>query len=144
MLRCFMKWYGEPLDLTIKIPRSLPPFIKDEEIKRLLEAVGNKRSHKKSIIRDILLIELALNSGMRRGELANLEVKDINPDFLVIREGKGSKDRIIPLFPAMVKRLQDFVKGRHSNERVFGLKAASISNKIKHFAKKAGQTGKVG
>ena len=63
MLRGFMKWYGDALDLTIKIPRSLPPFTKDEEIKQLLEAVENKRSHKKSIIRDILLIELALNSG---------------------------------------------------------------------------------
>ncbi|MFH1662703.1 MAG: tyrosine-type recombinase/integrase [Chloroflexota bacterium] len=138
MIRCFMRWYGEAFDLTIKIPRSLPPITEDEEIKQLLEAVQDKRSHKKSIIRDILLIELALNSGMRRGELANLKVKDIHADFLVIREGKGGKDRIIPLFPAMAKRLQNFVKGRQPNEKVLGLKAPSISNKIKQFAKKAG------
>jgi len=37
MLRCFMRWYGEPLDITIKIPRSLPPFTEDVEIKQLLE-----------------------------------------------------------------------------------------------------------
>lgn len=138
-IKAFMKWYGEPMDdFKVKIPKTLPPFTKDEEIKQLLEAVENKRSHKKSIIRDILLIELALNSGMRRGELANLEVKDIHPDLLVIREGKGGKDRIIPLVPAMAKRLQNYAKTKQPNEKVFCLKAPSISNKIKQFAKKAG------
>ena len=69
---------------------------------------------------------MALNSGMRRGELASLEVKDIHPDFLVVRNGKGGKDRIIPLVPAMAIRLKNFVKGRQSDEKVFGLKAPSI------------------
>jgi integrase len=138
MLGSFMRWYGEDIDLKIKIPKSLPPYIEDEEINQLLEAVERKKSHKKCIIRDILLIELALKSGLRRGELANLKVKDIHADCLVVREGKNKKDRVIPVNPAMAKRLQNFIKGKAPNEDIFGLKAPSISNKIRQFAKKAG------
>lgn len=75
---------------------------------------------------------------MRRGELANLEVKDIHPDFLVVRNGKGGKDRIIPLVPAMAIRLDNFVKHKQPDEKVFDLEAPCISNKVKQFAKKAG------
>ena len=56
MLRCFMKWYGEALDITIKIVMSLPPFTEDVEIKRLLEAAEDNKSHKKCIVRDVQLI----------------------------------------------------------------------------------------
>lgn len=56
----------------------------------------------------------------------------------MVRNGKGGKDRIIPLISAMAKRLQNFVKGKQPDENVFGLKAPCISNKIKQFAKKAG------
>jgi len=46
---------------------------------------------------------LALKSGMRRGELAKLEVNDVHPDFLLVRTGKGKKDRLIPLSAVMAQ-----------------------------------------
>ena len=55
--------------------------------------------------------------------------------------GKGGKDRIIPLGPAIAQRLQNFIKGMEPGEKVFKLKAACISNKIRQFAKKAGLNG---
>jgi integrase len=78
---------------------------------------------------------------MRRSELANLEPKDIHADFLVVVGGKGGKDRVIPLAPAIAQRLQNFIKGMEPSEKVFKLKAACISNKIRQFAKKAGLNG---
>ena len=92
MIRVFMKWYGEPMDdFKIKVPKSLPPYTEDSQIDRLLSAIGNKRTHKVCIVRDTLLVKLALKSGMRRGELANLEGRDIHDDFLVVRNGKGAR-----------------------------------------------------
>jgi hypothetical protein len=134
-----MKWYGEPLnDFSVKVPKSLPPYTEDDEIEKLFEAVENKHTHKKNIVSDRLLIELALKSGMRRGELADLEVKDIHDDFLVVREGKNDKDRIIPLSQPMALRLKTYNEGKRPTDKVFGLKPASITNKINIFAKKAG------
>ena len=64
MLRMFMKWYGEPIDsLKIEIPKSLPSYIEDSQVEKLFEAIGSKKTHKKSIIRDKLLVNLARNPG---------------------------------------------------------------------------------
>jgi integrase/recombinase XerD len=138
-IKGLMKWYGEPMDdFRIKVPRSLPPYTENSDIEKLFSAIENKRSHKGCIVRDTLLVALALKSGMRRGELANLEPKDIHHDFLVVRNGKGEKDRVIPLAPAIALRLLNFIKGMTPTEKVFKLKAPCISMKIKHFARKAG------
>lgn len=139
MLRVFMKWYGEPMnDFKVKVPKSLPPYTEDQDIERLLAAIGNKKTHKGCIVRDSLMTELALKTGMRRGELANLEPRDIHSDFLVVRNGKNNKDRVIPLTSDICLRLQNFVEGMRPHDKVFNLKAPCISMKIKRFAKRAG------
>lgn len=142
MIKVFMRWYGEPMDdFKVKVPKTLPPYTKDSEVERLFSAIENKRTHKGCIARDSLLVALALKTGMRRSELANLKPKDIHSDFLVVRNGKGGKDRVIPLAPAIAQRLQNFIEGKKLDEKVFSLKPACISNKIKQFARKAGLDG---
>ena len=139
MIRVFMRWYGEEMaDLKIKIPRTLPRYTQDDEVERLFEAIENKKTHKGTIVRDSLLVALALKSGMRRSELANLEAKDIHGDFLIVRGGKGGKDRVIPLGASIAQRLRNFTAKMEPEEKVFKLKAPCISNKIRQFAKKAG------
>jgi len=137
-IKSFMKWYGEPMDdFRIKIPRSLPPYTEDSDLDKLRQAIANKKTHKGTIARDSLLVDLALSTGMRRSELAALEPKDIHLDFLTAH-GKGGKDRTIPLLPAIAVRLHNFTKGMKPGENVFKLKAACIGNKIRLFALKAG------
>jgi integrase/recombinase XerD len=139
MIKSFMKWYGEPVDdFKVKVPKSLPPYTDDGDISKLLSAITNKRSHKGCIVRDLLMTELALKSGMRRGELANLAAGDIHGDFLMVRGGKGNKDRLIPLAATLAKRLQNFTKNMEPNEKVFKLKGPSITMKVKQFARRAG------
>jgi integrase/recombinase XerD len=142
MIRVFIKWYGESMnDFKVKVPKTLPPYTEDSDIEKLFAAVESKQTHKGTIVRDSLLIALDLKTGMRRSELANLEVKDIHADFLVVKNGKGGKDRIIPLAPSIAQRLQNFIRDKQPGEKVFGLKAPCITMKIKQFAKKAGLNG---
>jgi len=139
MVKSFMKWYGQPVDdFKVKIPRTLPPYIEDEQIERILQAMSNKRSHKGTIARDQLLVKLDVNTGLRRAEMSNLEARDVHDDFIVVREGKGGKDRFIPLPSSITGELSTFVKGMEPNEKVFKLAAPCISMKIKSFARKAG------
>jgi len=136
-----MKWYGEPIDdFKVKLPKTLPTYTEDGDIERIFEAI-DKKTHKGCIVRDSLLVELALKTGMRRSGLANLEIRDIHSDFLVVRNGKGGKDRVIPLTPVLCQRLQNFVRDRLPEEKVFSLKAPCITMKIKQFARKAGLNG---
>ncbi len=139
MVKSFMKWYGQPMDdFKVTIPKTLPDYIEDEQIEKLLKAIDGKKTHKASITRDRLLIELDIKTGMRRAELANLEVGDVHDDFLVVRSGKGGKDRVIPLAPSIARKLNAFVRGMKPAEKVFKLSAPSISMKVKNFARKAG------
>jgi len=65
----------------VSIPKALPSYVDEDDISKLIKTFKNKQSHKGSIERDLLLMELALKSGMRRGKLANLADGDIHADF---------------------------------------------------------------
>jgi len=124
MVKAFMKWYGEPLtDVHIKIPKALPAYTEDIDIQKLLAAAGYKKSHKKLITRDKLLIELALKTGLRRAELANLIPVDVHENALIERQGKGKKDRMIPLTEDLANNLKELTKNHKPDQKVFGLGA---------------------
>jgi integrase/recombinase XerD len=63
VIKGFMHWYGEDFNVTTKLPHQLPPYVEDDDIKKLIEPIENKQTHKESIPRDILLVEVAYGSG---------------------------------------------------------------------------------
>jgi integrase len=140
IIKVFLNWYGEELDITLRVPKMLPPYVLRSDIDKLLESISSKKTHKKSIERDMLLVDLAIHTGLRRSELANLKVVDIDNvrRILVVRQGKGGKDRVIPLSTRMVDKLGAYTQTRGKDDSVFGLAPATISGMIKSFARKAG------
>jgi integrase/recombinase XerD len=139
ILKGFMAWYGEKLELRIRVPQSLPQYVEGEEIERLKAALKEKQTHKGVIERNLLLIELATKTGLRRGEIANLRVGDIDlyRQCLAVRLGKGLKDRVVDLTPSLAQSLEVFIKGKAREEKVFGLEPSTISGIIRRAAKKA-------
>lgn len=143
ILSAFFKWYsGDKLPIKIKVPKILPQYVPVEDIDRLLEAIRNKQSHKKNTSRDSLLIETFIMTGPRRSELANLKVGDLHLDednpVLIVRGGKGRKDRSVGLNMSIRDKLTTFTNGKSHQDSVFGLKPKSISGKIRIWADKAG------
>ena len=140
IIKGFLNWYGEEIDLKVKLPHQLPEYVEDENIQKLIAAIKKKQTHKQAIDRDILLIELAYNSGLRREELANLKAGDIliNGKALIVRKGKGIKDRTVPLPLKIVKLLETYIEDMNPDDRVFNAKPVAISDKIRRMAKKAG------
>ena len=57
---------------------------------------------------------------MRRGKIATLKKKNIYGEFLIVRGGKGGKDRTIPLLKNLAIKLNNFIKDLVPEERVFG------------------------
>ena len=136
----FMKWYGEPLDIKIRQPRMLPQTTQPEDVAKIRDAMASRKSHKKKAQRDILLVDTARLTGLRRAELANLKIGqlDFANQVVVVRSGKGLKDRSVPLAQSLSAKLEAFCRGREPDESLFGLKAVTISGKISSWAKKAG------
>ena len=139
MLKVFMKWYGKPMnDLKIKRPKSLPQYIEDSDIEKLLAAVKDKKSHKGKVERDCLIIELGIKAGLRREEISELTVGAIHNDFLIVIDSKNHKDRTIPLTSNLAEKLHSYIQGKNSQEKVFKLVPQSISHLVRRFADKAG------
>jgi len=143
VLGAFFRWYnGEKLPIKIRVPKILPQYVPGEDIDTLIEGIKGKRSHKSSIERDVLLIETARHTGLRRGELSNLLVGDLRLDgddpVLIVKQGKNAKDRAVSLNPYIRNQLAIFVKGKPLQESVFGLAPKTISLKIGKWARKSG------
>ena len=63
--------------LKIKRPRILRGLVYAEDIASLKDAIRGHSTHKASTVRDLLLIDTAIKTGMRGAELANLKVANI-------------------------------------------------------------------
>lgn len=71
---------------NIKTNKVVKEVISEEQIEKLRDACGN--------LRDLAILDLLYSSGMRIGELVNLNRKDINLDDLeCVVFGKGGKER---------------------------------------------------
>jgi len=86
------------------------PAISNDQAKVLLDApIGNSSREK----RDRAILATFLFHGLRRSELAGLKVKDIQIregiPFLRV-EGKGSKERYLPLHPAAAQRIHSYLE----------------------------------
>lgn len=62
-------------------------------------------------IRDRAILELLYSTGIRRTELTNLQLTDLNPErqTLQIIQGKGNKDRVVPVGKSTLKWLEKYL-----------------------------------
>ena len=63
-------------------------------------------------IRDRAIIEVFYASGIRRNELANLDIRHVDAKKLTVtvRKGKGSYDRTIPIVQRTIDALNDYLE----------------------------------
>jgi len=97
--------------ITPKINKKLPYFLYLEEINKLIETPSR---HTIFGIRDRAILELLYGTGMRVGELVNLNIHDIELHEKIVRVfGKGSKERILPLGNPSIKAVQEYLTSRN-------------------------------
>jgi integrase/recombinase XerC len=92
---------------TIRSPknvRGLPSILQEDEVRRLLEfslslSPSPDDSTTPASLRDRAMFETLYSSGLRVGELVGLNWRDIDEELgmVMIRAGKGNKDRLVPL-----------------------------------------------
>nr|WP_297784782.1 tyrosine-type recombinase/integrase [uncultured Allomuricauda sp.] len=69
--------------------------------------------------RDKLIIELLYTTGMRRTELVNLKVKDVDFSGQVLKVlGKRNKERILPLLPSTIEQVDKYLNKRSELKKV--------------------------
>lgn len=95
---------------NIKGIKKLPTIIKYEEIEKILD-IKLENPYK---YRDKAMIELMYGSGLRVSELINLTIYSIDfTNDLIIIEGKGKKERIVPINKYSKKALLEYLEVRN-------------------------------
>ena len=108
-----------------------------DQIKSLIETIDNQPNYHVGN-----LMKVALYTGMRKGELLNLQWRDLDFDrgFITIRDPKGGKDQIIPMNDAAKMVLEAHPK--EGSKFVFpgkdGGKRATIDAAARKIKKAAG------
>jgi len=132
-----------------KLGRPLPKFLSEDEVEALLDAPDLKDPIG---VRDRTMLELLYATGLRVSELVELKTGQINLRQGVVRiQGKGNKERLVPLGQESISWLEKYLKDTRSkiapelsNDYVFTTRRQSAMTRqafwylIKRYAQKVG------
>ena len=106
-----------------KTKKSLPKHLSLEQSIKMLSSVDGQFKE-----RNVAIITLFLNCGMRLAELCSLNLTDINfDDKTLIVKGKGDKERLVYLNNACIDVLKSYLKVRSEFTNIKDKKALFIS-----------------
>jgi len=92
---------GVPL---VRRPRTLPRVLSPEDVSALLAALRTRR--------DRAMVEAMLFGGLRRCEVLGLRLEDVNAGErrLFVSEGKGGRQRVVPVSPRFFASLGEYLE----------------------------------
>ena len=118
-IRGFFKWatrqnyllYNPASELELpKVEKRLPKAtLTADEAEQILNIPN---IHTEEGLRDRAILEVLYSTGIRRMEMINLTRADVHPDrgVLAVRQGKGKKDRFVPISERAVHWLQKYLE----------------------------------
>lgn len=104
---------------SVERPKKLPVVLSQQEIRRLLKAP--------KLLKHRLALALLYGCGLRNFELCKLRITDIDLDrkMLHIKQGKGRKDRYVPLCDLLVRGIKTYLRTEKPVEYLFNGKNSS-------------------
>ena len=118
--------------------KRLPEVISEEEVVKLIVAAGNLKHQ--------MIVAMLYSAGLRRAELTQLRIKDLNFDRkqVFVRGGKGKKDRVSLLSERMCRGLWKYLEAYKPNYYLFEndkrapMSGGTIGIIVKNASKRAG------
>ena len=108
--------------VTPKKEQVLPVYLSMEEVNQLLDAT-DKNFYTDLAFRDPAVLSVLIYTGIRRSELLDLRLDDIDlvHGLLTVRRGKGMKERVIPIVEPLAEALKDYLELRPvtTHDRLF-------------------------
>lgn len=94
------------------VGKHLPDVLSVEEIDMMIEALPEDKAETP---RNHAIIETLYGSGLRVSELVDLKISHISfDDGYMIIEGKGEKQRLVPLSPVAMRLIRDYMPWRNT------------------------------
>ena len=93
-----------------KVEQKVARTFTAKEIKQMLSIFDKNTFHG---IRDFTILSVFFGTGLRKQEVCNLNIVDVNFDTTFIKvHGKGNKERLVPMGFGIVKIIRDYMKWR--------------------------------
>ncbi len=128
-----------------RLPKREPQVLSEEEVQRLL-AVPDKRAF--AGFRDYAMLVTMLDCGVRVSELLGLTLSDLDLDRqeLLVRSGKGNKDRVVCFGLSCRQTLRLYLSRRREvecpalfvNSLGQPLRVSTLEHALRRYARKAG------
>lgn len=108
---------------SIKRDKRLPVVLSREEVKRLLKAPR--------LLKHRVLIGLLYGCGLRCFEVRSLKLSDLDFDrnMLHVRQGKGKKDRYVPLSNILIRGLKAYIQAEQPAVWLFNGREQEINGR---------------
>jgi len=130
--------------LSLRLPQPLPRFLQDSEVRAFFSAISKPR--------DLAIFMLMLRAGLRVEEVANLTLGavDHRRSQLMVRSGKGAKDRLVFLYEDVADTLAAYLELRPETDepRIFlvekgiykgqPLSVRGIQKRAEYYSEKCG------
>ena len=87
-----------------KRERKLPVVLSQDEVKEFLNCIENQKHR--------CIFMTMYSTGVRISEALNIRITDIDRErgVILVRNGKGKKDRYVPMFPTLYEELKNYWK----------------------------------
>jgi integrase/recombinase XerC len=114
--------------ISPKISKRLPHFVEKADVDTLFNYVEFPDTWQGRT--DRLILQLFYNTGIRQAELVNLKESQVDSSKKVIKVlGKGNKERIIPVSPALLQQVKEYVADKKKLFEKFDAECLLISQK---------------
>lgn len=91
-----------------KVKKRLPVVISENDMQLLFTEIPFENTYKGK--RDLLILQLFYQTGMRLSELRNLKQSDIDYSNRIIKvTGKRNKQRLLPLHPSLITQIAEYI-----------------------------------
>lgn len=122
-MRVFFRWCNSEGYLHInpvlaiekpKVESKIPKRLTKQEALQLLELVYNYPYEKFLCARNHAIFATCIYAGLRKSEVLELKYADVDIENMTmfVRHGKGAKDRMIPICPALAESLKRYLVER--------------------------------
>ena len=97
----------------VKETKKLPIFISEDDMFKLIKKFNNLKNRHRSIWRgkrDYAILLFMYATGLRASEIVRFKMTDLEENWIRVNNGKGSKDRYVPIAKKAVKAIYDYLK----------------------------------
>lgn len=94
---------------TPKIGKPIPKSIDEVDIDKIIAAIGDLQKNEWENKRDLALVTLIYGCGLRISEALSLTRTDLLSSDSLILQGKGCKQRMVPVLPIIKTRVQEYL-----------------------------------